>query len=78
MATRLEAQIESVKKQLADLHSKKRKMDARANEAKRKQDTRKKIIAGAWFLANATNEERAKMLAALSAKDKEVFDVNPQ
>lgn len=39
----------------------------------RKLDTRRKILAGAWFLANCTPDDKAKMVAGLAEKDKVAF-----
>jgi hypothetical protein len=74
MATnKLAEKIERARLKLAELNKAKRKVDSKESAAKRKADTRLKIIAGAWFLSNATPEERQKMIAGLSEKDKAIF-----
>lgn len=47
---------------------------SRLSAQTRKLDTRKKILAGAWFLANCTPDDKAKMVAGLAEKDRVAFE----
>ena len=75
MATnKLAEKIERARLKLAELNKAKRKVDSKESAAKLKADTRLKIIAGAWFLNQATPEDKQKMIAGLADKDKAVFE----
>jgi hypothetical protein len=74
MATKtLAERIERARLQLDALNKAKRKVDSKESAAKRKAETRLKIIAGAWFLNQATPEDKQKMIAGLAEKDRAVF-----
>lgn len=75
MATKtLAERIERARLQLDALNKVKRKVDSKESAAKRKAETRLKIIAGAWFLNQATPEDKQKMIAGLAEKDRAVFE----
>ena len=71
--TKLEATIEAQQKKLAQLKAKKQKMDAlhksRLSGLARRQDTRRKVLAGALLLElmNKDPELQTQMLGKLSA-----------
>lgn len=75
MATnKLAEKIERARLKLDALNKAKRKIVSKESAARRKLETRLKIIAGAWFLNQATPEEKQKMIAGLAEKDREVFN----
>lgn len=59
--------------ELKALYRKKQLERSKLSIEARKLDTRKKILAGAWFLANCSPEDKAKMIAGLAEKDRIAF-----
>lgn len=59
--------------ELKALYRKKQLERSKLSAESRKLDTRKKILAGAWFLANCTPEDKNKMIAGLAEKDRIAF-----
>ena len=77
-------QIEKLKKQLqekeqkakaekAEILKKIKQIQAKNSKAERAKDTRRKIIAGAYFLKNKNNANYDDFVNQLSDKDRELF-----
>lgn len=69
----IDARIEAARKKLQDLIRAKRKKEFASSAAARKLENRRKIIAGAWFINHATEQQKKAMVDSLSEREKLVF-----